>query len=153
MYNRCFNTCSHNGMFVDILVLALSVSDIFTGHRCRHVPFGLVQGMKTRTGEVVFLEDVLDEARSRMLDNMNQSKSTVCHTYYAAIKQYSITKSLPLLPQHYNVIWVCERNDVDIFTLSFALYCKPFFKPLYLALTSIKKEAANIWYIWYSKCL
>lgn len=57
------------------------VSDIFTGYRCRHVPFGLVQGMKTRTGEVVFLEDVLDEARSRMLDNMNQSKSTVCHTY------------------------------------------------------------------------
>ncbi|KAG7239710.1 hypothetical protein INR49_028646 [Caranx melampygus] len=44
--------------------------------RCRHVPFGLVQGMKTRTGEVVFLEDVLDEARSRMLDNMNQSKTT-----------------------------------------------------------------------------
>ncbi|XP_039981951.1 probable arginine--tRNA ligase, mitochondrial [Xiphias gladius] len=44
--------------------------------RCRHVPFGLVQGMKTRTGEVVFLEDVLDEARARMLDNMSQSKTT-----------------------------------------------------------------------------
>ncbi|XP_029352172.1 putative arginine--tRNA ligase, mitochondrial [Echeneis naucrates] len=44
--------------------------------RCRHVPFGLVQGMKTRTGEVVFLEDVLDEARTRMLNNMSQSKTT-----------------------------------------------------------------------------
>ncbi|KAK2856055.1 hypothetical protein Q5P01_004790 [Channa striata] len=44
--------------------------------RCRHVPFGLVQGMKTRTGEVVFLEDVLDEARARMLHNMGQSKTT-----------------------------------------------------------------------------
>ncbi|XP_043962787.1 probable arginine--tRNA ligase, mitochondrial isoform X2 [Gambusia affinis] len=44
--------------------------------RCRHVSFGLVQGMKTRTGEVVFLEDVLDEARARMLHNMNQSKTT-----------------------------------------------------------------------------
>ncbi|KAK7906630.1 hypothetical protein WMY93_015242 [Mugilogobius chulae] len=43
---------------------------------CRHVPFGLVKGMKTRTGEVVFLEDVLDEARSRMLRNMSQSKTT-----------------------------------------------------------------------------
>ncbi|KAJ0026678.1 hypothetical protein NQD34_017678 [Periophthalmus magnuspinnatus] len=43
---------------------------------CRHVPFGLVKGMKTRTGEVVFLEDVLDEARTRMLHNMNQSKTT-----------------------------------------------------------------------------
>ncbi|XP_061667722.1 probable arginine--tRNA ligase, mitochondrial isoform X2 [Syngnathoides biaculeatus] len=35
-----------------------------------------VQGMKTRTGEVVFLEDVLDEARARMLHNMSQSKMT-----------------------------------------------------------------------------
>ncbi|XP_072301544.1 probable arginine--tRNA ligase, mitochondrial [Eucyclogobius newberryi] len=43
---------------------------------CRHVPFGLVKGMKTRTGEVVFLEDVLDEARTRMLLNMSQSKTT-----------------------------------------------------------------------------
>uniref|UniRef100_A0A8C7KQ38 Probable arginine--tRNA ligase, mitochondrial n=1 Tax=Oncorhynchus kisutch TaxID=8019 RepID=A0A8C7KQ38_ONCKI len=44
--------------------------------RCQHVPFGLVQGMKTRLGEVVFLEDVLDEARARMLRNMSQSKTT-----------------------------------------------------------------------------
>ncbi|KAL2082490.1 hypothetical protein ACEWY4_022308 [Coilia grayii] len=44
--------------------------------RCRHVPFGLVQGMSTRRGEVVFLEDVLDEARSRMLRNMSKSKTT-----------------------------------------------------------------------------
>lgn len=32
--------------------------------------------MKTRSGEVVFLEDVLDEARARMLHNRSQSKST-----------------------------------------------------------------------------
>uniref|UniRef100_A0A1A8K174 Probable arginine--tRNA ligase, mitochondrial n=1 Tax=Nothobranchius kuhntae TaxID=321403 RepID=A0A1A8K174_NOTKU len=44
--------------------------------RCRHVSFGLVQGMKTRTGDVVFLEDVLDEARARMLHNMNQTSTT-----------------------------------------------------------------------------
>ncbi|XP_034999842.1 probable arginine--tRNA ligase, mitochondrial isoform X2 [Hippoglossus stenolepis] len=43
---------------------------------CQHVSFGLVRGMKTRTGEVVFLEDVLDEARTRMLHNMSQSKTT-----------------------------------------------------------------------------
>lgn len=43
---------------------------------CRHVSFGLVRGMKTRTGEVVFLEDVLDEARIRMLHNMSQTKTT-----------------------------------------------------------------------------
>ncbi|KAF7657382.1 hypothetical protein LDENG_00028220 [Lucifuga dentata] len=44
--------------------------------RCQHVFFGLVRGMKTRTGEVVFLEDVLDEARARMLHNMSQTKTT-----------------------------------------------------------------------------
>ncbi|XP_076872761.1 putative arginine--tRNA ligase, mitochondrial isoform X2 [Brachyhypopomus gauderio] len=44
--------------------------------RCVHVPFGLVQGMSTRSGDVVFLEDVLDEARNRMLQNMQQSKTS-----------------------------------------------------------------------------
>ncbi|KAF3850073.1 hypothetical protein F7725_019792 [Dissostichus mawsoni] len=44
--------------------------------RCEHVPFGLVRGMSTRSGEVVFLEDVLNEARNRMLHNMSQSKTT-----------------------------------------------------------------------------
>ncbi|XP_061097726.1 probable arginine--tRNA ligase, mitochondrial isoform X2 [Conger conger] len=43
---------------------------------CLHVPFGRVQGMKTRLGEVVFLEDVLDESRVRMLRNMTASRTT-----------------------------------------------------------------------------
>lgn len=45
------------------------------------MPFGLVRGMKTRSGEVVFLEDVLDEARTRMLRNMEQSKSKIRPTF------------------------------------------------------------------------
>uniref|UniRef100_F7G9W7 Probable arginine--tRNA ligase, mitochondrial n=2 Tax=Ornithorhynchus anatinus TaxID=9258 RepID=F7G9W7_ORNAN len=44
--------------------------------RCQHVPFGIVQGMKTRRGDVTFLEDVLNEACLRMLDNMASSKTT-----------------------------------------------------------------------------
>ncbi|NWT56133.1 SYRM protein, partial [Erythrocercus mccallii] len=44
--------------------------------RCQHVSFGLVQGMKTRRGEVIFLEDVLNEVRSRMLQNMTSTKTT-----------------------------------------------------------------------------
>ncbi|XP_030044492.1 putative arginine--tRNA ligase, mitochondrial [Microcaecilia unicolor] len=43
---------------------------------CQHVRFGLVQGMKTRRGDVLFLEDVLDEARTRMLQNMASSETT-----------------------------------------------------------------------------
>ncbi|NWY38577.1 SYRM protein, partial [Sylvia atricapilla] len=44
--------------------------------RCQHVSFGLIQGMKTRRGEVIFLEDVLNEVRSRMLQNMTSTKTT-----------------------------------------------------------------------------
>ncbi|XP_077911142.1 putative arginine--tRNA ligase, mitochondrial isoform X2 [Halichoerus grypus] len=44
--------------------------------RCQHLPFGVVQGMKTRRGNVTFLEDVLNEIRSRMLQNMASVKTT-----------------------------------------------------------------------------
>ncbi|XP_072688210.1 probable arginine--tRNA ligase, mitochondrial isoform X1 [Canis lupus baileyi] len=44
--------------------------------RCQHVPFGVVQGMKTRKGDVTFLEDVLNEIRLRMLQNMASLKTT-----------------------------------------------------------------------------
>ncbi|XP_007528771.1 probable arginine--tRNA ligase, mitochondrial isoform X1 [Erinaceus europaeus] len=44
--------------------------------RCQHVPYGVVQGMKTRRGDVTFLEDVLDEIRLRMLQNMASVKTT-----------------------------------------------------------------------------
>ncbi|XP_015280230.1 PREDICTED: probable arginine--tRNA ligase, mitochondrial [Gekko japonicus] len=44
--------------------------------RCQHVPFGRVQGMKTRRGEVVFLDDVLDEACSMVLERMASTKTT-----------------------------------------------------------------------------
>ncbi|XP_006902093.1 PREDICTED: probable arginine--tRNA ligase, mitochondrial [Elephantulus edwardii] len=44
--------------------------------RCQHVPFGVVQGMKTRRGAVTFLEDVLNEIQFRMLQNMAAIKTT-----------------------------------------------------------------------------
>ncbi|XP_066110336.1 probable arginine--tRNA ligase, mitochondrial [Saccopteryx bilineata] len=44
--------------------------------RCQHVSFGVVQGMKTRRGDVTFLEDVLNEIRLRMLQNMASIKTT-----------------------------------------------------------------------------
>lgn len=68
-------TC--NLLQTSLLKTVSLTQDVFFpgGGRCRHVGFGLIQGMKTRRGEVVFLEDVLDEARSRMLKNMSLSKS------------------------------------------------------------------------------
>ncbi len=40
--------------------------------RCHHVGFGLVQGMASRTGNVVYLEELLDEARDRALHHMRE---------------------------------------------------------------------------------
>jgi arginyl-tRNA synthetase len=39
-----------------------------------HVNFGRVHGMKTRTGNLVLLSDVLDEARDRALEKVKQSE-------------------------------------------------------------------------------
>ncbi|XP_049628179.1 probable arginine--tRNA ligase, mitochondrial [Suncus etruscus] len=44
--------------------------------RCQHVAFGIVRGMKTRRGDVTFLEDVLNEIQLRMLQNMSAIKTT-----------------------------------------------------------------------------
>lgn len=41
--------------------------------RCTHINFGMVRGMKTRTGQVVFLTDILDEAKAVMLEQMKAS--------------------------------------------------------------------------------
>ncbi|XP_038078590.1 probable arginine--tRNA ligase, mitochondrial [Patiria miniata] len=44
--------------------------------RCHHIKFGRVLGMQTRTGNVVLLRDILDEARNRMLHNMHETASS-----------------------------------------------------------------------------
>ncbi len=41
--------------------------------RCGHVRFGYILGMSTRKGTLVFLDDVLDEARQRALEKMRTS--------------------------------------------------------------------------------
>ena len=40
-----------------------------------HIRFGRVKGMSTRQGNVVFLRDVLDEARSRVIKSMEKRSS------------------------------------------------------------------------------
>ncbi|XP_071948362.1 probable arginine--tRNA ligase, mitochondrial [Antedon mediterranea] len=44
--------------------------------RCHHLSFGRVLGMSTRKGNVVFLEDIIEEAKLHMLQNMRASKNT-----------------------------------------------------------------------------
>jgi len=42
---------------------------------CNHINFGMVLGMSTRKGTVVFLEDMLDEAKATMLEVMKKNES------------------------------------------------------------------------------
>ncbi|XP_023940452.1 probable arginine--tRNA ligase, mitochondrial isoform X1 [Bicyclus anynana] len=48
--------------------------DCTTG--CEHVKFGRIKGMSTRTGNVVFLSDILDEAKEKMYYKQKNSKNT-----------------------------------------------------------------------------
>lgn len=42
--------------------------------KCQHVNFGMVLGMSTRKGTVVFLDDILQEAKERMHDVMRKNE-------------------------------------------------------------------------------
>lgn len=57
----------------DQLVRALAAMGCEFASRMHHVAFGRVQGMSTRQGNVVFLEQVLDEARDRARAKMQES--------------------------------------------------------------------------------
>jgi arginyl-tRNA synthetase len=41
--------------------------------RCQHIPFGMVHGMSTRKGQIVRLNDVLDEAHARALEKVKEN--------------------------------------------------------------------------------
>jgi len=47
-----------------------------------HISFGKVQGMSTRKGTAIFLEDILDTAQTTMLERMKENE-----TRYEAVKQ------------------------------------------------------------------
>lgn len=42
---------------------------------CKHIKFGRIKGMSTRSGNVVFLNDILDEAKQKMHEKQSLSKS------------------------------------------------------------------------------
>ncbi|GAB5591808.1 arginyl-tRNA synthetase [Umbelopsis nana] len=53
-----------------------------------HVPFGRIHGMSTRRGTVVFLQDILDTARSSMLDIMKENEEK----YQQIMEEYKANK-------------------------------------------------------------
>lgn len=54
---------SAQGLHFKQLFKTLDLMGFEWANRCKHVDFGLVKGMSTRKGTVVFLENILDEAR------------------------------------------------------------------------------------------
>ena len=54
-------------------------------HTCQHVNFGLVNGMSTRNGTVVFLEDILNQAQHIMLHKMNTDSNKLDHIVHPEI--------------------------------------------------------------------
>ena len=47
--------------------------------QCEHINFGMVKGMSTRKGTVVFLEDILDESAGVMLEKMKSNEEKAKH--------------------------------------------------------------------------
>lgn len=52
----------------------LNMLDLEWAKKCQHVNFGMVLGMSTRKGTVVFLDDILQEAKERMHDVMKKNE-------------------------------------------------------------------------------
>ncbi|XP_055848382.1 probable arginine--tRNA ligase, mitochondrial [Episyrphus balteatus] len=46
------------------------------GRKAKHIKFGRIRGMSTRTGKAVFLKDLLNEARDIMMEKQLQSPTT-----------------------------------------------------------------------------
>ncbi|KAL7717996.1 arginyl-tRNA synthetase [Entamoeba marina] len=44
---------------------------------CKHISFGMVLGMSTRRGTAVFLQDIMDDAKQTMLENMQKNEEKI----------------------------------------------------------------------------
>ncbi|KAF8545190.1 hypothetical protein BDD12DRAFT_871871 [Trichophaea hybrida] len=65
--------CQQN-LHLQQLFKILGMLDFEWASKCQHVNFGMVLGMSTRKGEVVFLDDILQEAKERMHEVMKKNE-------------------------------------------------------------------------------
>lgn len=65
---------AQTGHFSDLFEIVKQIDSKYVDG-CEHIKFGRVRGMSTRTGNVVFLNDILNEAKSKMHEKQTLSKS------------------------------------------------------------------------------
>ena len=70
----CYVTGAGQGVHFAQLFKILELMGFDWHRQCEHVNFGMVKGMKTRKGEVVFLEDILNEAKRCMHEVMQRNQ-------------------------------------------------------------------------------
>ncbi|CAB3229247.1 unnamed protein product [Arctia plantaginis] len=66
---------AQTGHFADLFEIVKQIDNKYVDG-CEHIKFGRVRGMSTRTGNVVFLNDILDEAKNKMHEKQTLSKNT-----------------------------------------------------------------------------
>lgn len=85
---------------------------------CEHIKFGRLKGMSTRTGNVIFLNDILDEAKRKMQDKQQASRSNF---FYFSITFIIITNHY-LFKQIHMMYIKKKLSYINIYYLIFFIY-------------------------------
>eukprot|EP00039_Didymoeca_costata_P002458 m.60352 g.60352 ORF g.60352 m.60352 type:complete len:678 (-) comp11313_c0_seq3:1835-3868(-) len=64
--------------FKQLFFLLKSLGHGSWSENCHHIEFGQVEGMSTRKGNIILLQDLLNEAQHRMLDLMKRNAAKYC---------------------------------------------------------------------------
>ena len=86
---------------------------------CHHVKFGKIQGMSTRQGNIVLMNDILEEAKMRMMENQDKSNNTKvteddreATAQYVGISALIINDLKQRRTKDYSFSWDLALNDV-----------------------------------------
>lgn len=89
-----------------------------------HVKFGRVQNMSTRKGNVILLEDILDEAKNRMLEKMKHTETTKVTEDFDNVAEILGVSAIIVQDlkdrrtKNYNFVWdkmLASKGDTGVF--------------------------------------
>lgn len=70
---------------------------------CKHVKFGRIKGMSTRSGNAVFLNDILNEAKLKMAEQQQQSKSKNLCSFIVYIMMLNLLDLILLFSMNFSL--------------------------------------------------